>query len=353
MPTVFLSQALEGERLIHGPRQAATARTARRWETLAGLYAASLEACGCRVERVVRPEIYQTAAARQVLGVHAGDWHLAVKPIEHVRPFHGLPNVFVCDWPYPELSSRMLGGFPFFNQMRMLRMADAVMCCTEFTAQTLRGAGLERVLTLPPAIHCQTRPTPVLPGQRFLCAAEAGPLGPIIEGFAQAAAQRPDLRLVVCGDGLDAAAGEPFVTRADRSELESLLGEADFFLCGAAASGLSLPLVQAMLAGVPLVTALSSGTASLLPEGAAVPIATRRDTVGADDEPIGRFMPLTCHPPTAEGVRDAVLAAAGLDAASRARLAALARESAERRFGTPAFAAGLVELGDLLTPGAA
>ena len=312
MPTVFLSHLLGADRLAHGP--AAATPSAGPWDTLARLYAASLAACGCRVQPVVRPEIYQTAAARQVLGVQAGDWHLAVKPIEHVRPFHGLPNVFVCDWPLPELATSMRGGSPFSDHLRLLRLADAVLCCTEFTAATLRRAGLDRVLTLPPSIPPlpARRTTAGALQQRFLCAADAEALGRIIEGFSQAAARRPDLRLVVYGKASAPIGGEPSVSVADGQELASLLHESDFFL-HAAASGLSVPLAQAILAGAPLL-------ATLLPEA------------------------------TAEAVREAVLAAAELDAAARAQMAALARDAAERRFGMPAFAAGLAELDRLLAP---
>ena len=62
------------------------------------------------------------------------------------------------------------------------------------------------------------------------------------------------------------------------------------------------------------------------------------------DEPIARFLPLTSYVPTAAAVRDAVLAAAALDHATRSRMAMIGRENAERRFGSAAFKAGLSAL---------
>ena len=300
---------------------------ARGWEQLAALYTASLESCGYGAVSVLRPEIYQTEAARRVLGVEPADWHLAVKPIEHLRPFHGIPNVFVCDWPFPELTASTPGGSAFSDQKRMLQRAAAARASTPGTAAPVRSAGLARVRTFPPAITRPQQPRPAerAPGPRFLCA-DPGQASLVTQAFARAAAQRPGLDLVLYGPNDEPAADAS-------AEWQRLLSEADFFLCAAPATGLNLPLVQAMLAGVPLVTPLQSGTASLLPRQAAVPIE-------AQPGPSGSV--------TADAVRDAVLAAAELDAASRARMAACARDSAERRFSLAAFAAGLTELHRLL-----
>ena len=149
MPKVFLSHALDRERLLFGPRQPA-AGSAGAWDTLAASYAAGLTACGWRVQPVVRPEIYSTDAARTVLGVEPGDWHLAVKPVEHLRPFHGIPNVFVCDEPPPEPAQPSPGGSPFAG-LRLLRLAAAVLCPTAAAAEGVREAGIDRVVTIPPA----------------------------------------------------------------------------------------------------------------------------------------------------------------------------------------------------------
>ena len=326
MPKVFISHAQGGERLIFGPRQPPVGG-ARGWQQLAALYAASLEGCGYRAINVLRPEIYQTAAAREVLGVEPADWHLAVKPSEHLRPFHGVPNVFVCNCPFPQRPTTMPGGSALSDPVRLLQMADVVLCCTPFIADTLRSAGINRVLTLPPAILRPQgqRPDGRAPGLQFLCA-QPGPPSIVTQGFAQAAAQRPDLQLV-----LYEQKDEPAADAA--AELDRLLGETDFFLSAAPAAGLDLPLVRAMLAGVPLVTPLHSGMTGLLPREAAMAIETRPGTLGDT---------------TAHTVRDAVLAAAELDGLGRARMAAGARDSAERRFGPAAFAAGLTELHHML-----
>ena len=81
----------------------------------------------------------------------------------------------------------------------------------------------------------------------------------------------------------------------------------------------------------------------------ALPIAVERRDADAG-EPLASYLPLTIVQSTAAGVRDGVLAAAGLDPATRARMTAAAAEIAERRFGLPAFAAGLARLADMLPP---
>jgi glycosyltransferase involved in cell wall biosynthesis len=380
MPTVFVSDAILQERLVIRPGGSGPARDRDRdqdqdqdpggWKALSALYQASLAACGYRVVPIIRPEIYQTDHARAVLGVAPGDWHLAVKPIEHLRPFHGIPNVFVCDWPFAELSAAPRGYSPFFDQARLLGMADAVLCCTAATTQTLRAAGIERAVTLPPHIP---PPPPVPPpgtGGRFLCMVEADhlarQLGPMIAGFALAARTHGDISLVIgvqgagaeiladlrqrvaqAGAGLDERIA---VFGADgATAVAGLRAGADFLLCAAAVAGLHLPLAEAMLAGLPLVTTMTPGIASFLPQVAAVPIPTGRGTLDPEDEPIARFLPLTTHPPTAETIRDAVLAAVALDAAARSRMAAAA-QAAAAHFGLAAFRAGLGALGVIPVP---
>jgi len=320
----------------------------------------------------MRPEIYQADVARQVLGVNVGDWHLAVKPIEHLRPFHGIPNVFVCDWPFAELSGQPLGHSPFFDQVRLLRMADLVICCTDFTRDTLRTAGVERAITLPPHIpnaagqteQREASDTRLDQAQtcRFLSVVEANQksrqLATLLEGFADAVRCHHGLRLMICVHGADEAtlAGlrrhVALTTRVETTSVFASAGttiarlhaSADFFLCTNAAAGLDLPLIDAMLAGVPVVTTMEAGTASFVPAAAVVPIATECEKGDGDGEAIGLFMPLTSHPPSIASVRDAILAAASLDPAARSRLAIIGRANAERRFGLAAFREGLREL---------
>lgn len=371
MPRLYVSDAIAQERLANG--LSGSSAGSWGWKMLSALYQSSFAACGYRICPVVRPEIYQADVARKIVGVEAGDWHLAVKPIEHLRPFHGLFNAFVCDWPFPELAMGPHGDSPFYDQLRLLSVAEVIFCCTEFTTQTLRRAGIDKAITLPPVIESQT------PGERlhsrrsaFLSVVEqchlTRQLGHVIEGFGLAARQDQGLRLTIClqggdaqslsdlrqrvaqtGAGLGLALEETIVViNAGENAADLIWDSAEFFLCGDAAPGLCLPLAKAMLAGIPLVTTMTAGTASFLTAEAAVAIATEPQNPGAADEPIARFLDLTCHPPTASAVRDAVLTAAALDVGARAHLARTAKGIGQTKFGRVAFQSGLQRMSSVI-----
>ena len=347
MPKVFVSDAVDTERLAFaaGRQPGGGAR-----KNLSALYQASLNACGYTVQPVIRPEIFQTAAARRVVGVVQGDWHLAVRPIEQLRPFHGIANVFVCNWPFAELSRGSQGVSPFFDQVRLLGDADAVICCTESTAETLRRAGIGSAMVLPPYVPAAepTERSGRSGRQRWVTTAGLG-LARTVRGFLEARAVRRDLELVVSGplpgdrrDELAAMLGGSVpegVVSLLESDVADLLPTADWFVASGPAEALDPALVAAMRAGVPLVSALGD----LLSAECVVPMDVERREVDSG-EPLAGYLPLTVEQPTVATVRDAVLIAAGFDSAARLRLTRAAAEFAERRFGLPAFATGLARL---------
>ena len=360
MPTIFVSDAIAEERLLLGARPVSGGHASERWKALSALYQTSFTRCGFKLRHLVRPEIYQTEWARHAVGVDTGDWHLAVKPIEHLRPFHGIPNVFVCDWTFPTVSASRLGGFPFFDQVHLLGLADAVLCCTELTANTLRGAGLDRVVSLPPYVpsvrHVRTASSS---GQtRFLCVVETGQLDLVIEGFSQAASRRDDLHMTFYQRGNDPPSetrrrladvaslrNVSLVLQGNPVDLEGLLATADFFVRPTWFEGLNLAVIKAMQAGVPVLA--TAGGSSLAPE-ATVPIAAQTEVLDWTNEPIGRYMALSIDRPTVDSLCDAILAAADCSEEEKSRMAEAGRQAAEREFGLPAFQAGLTRLEALL-----
>jgi hypothetical protein len=108
-------------------------------------------------------------------------------------------------------------------------------------------------------------------------------------------------------------------------------------------------MIEAMFAGVPLVTTMNAGIGSFLTGEAATPIQTMPAAAPADLEPIAAHMHLTHNPPTPDGLRDAILSAATLDATVRSSMAAMCWEIAENNFGSAAFETGLQRLGELIT----
>ncbi|WP_459678161.1 glycosyltransferase family protein [Acidisoma sp. 7E03] len=368
MTTLFVSDAIVEERLnfyMTGPNAALSG-----WRKLSALYQQSFASCGLRVRSVIRPEIYHTEISHQLLGVEPGDWHLAVKPLEHLRPFHHLSNAFVCNWPFATLGSTLRGESPFFHQARLLGAADAIFCCTDFTTKTLHSAGVTHAFTLPPAI-----PTPKVAPYRasrrgptqFLSVLEPSHLDrqltSLIEGFGAAIAEK-DLRLTLYLQGAGPnslslleqhvarnwpASIRPYeefvaIIGGGAGEELDLYHEADFFLCAHSAPGLFLPLAEAALAGLPLVTTLTGGTASFLAPEAIIPITTTNHVLSAEEEMIARFVPLTAHPPAEGAVRAAVLTADALAEIDRRRIAKAGQELAQACFGDAAFRLSLQSL---------
>lgn len=374
MPTMFASASVREERMRGGARSVLPGRT--RWTALFHLYQAGFVAAGWRIRTVDRPEIYQAAAARELLGVMDGDWHLAVKPLGEIRPFHGLPNLFVCDWEYPALSAGRAPLAPFLDQAGLLNRADLVLCTNGFTESVVRGHGVARTIVLPPPVPAPAppdlaeqpdRPRRRTPGLAFLCILDADqlsrPLRPLLEGFAAARAAAPvPLRLLVRLEGAaqhdasplwDAAVAATGLDRVDGVHLSFapdpiddaaallLFAEADFFLSCSPAEGLPLPVIRAARAGLPVVATPVGGTETLLPPGCFVPITTETVAVPEAAEPLAAFMPLSWDLPRPGAVRDALLQAAALERPEAGRMAAAAASALRGAVGRDAFAAGV------------
>ena len=369
--TVFLSHAIGAERLPFGATPPPDSAARRRWRALAGLYRDSLAVCGIGVASVLRPEIYQTDLAREVLGARPRDWHLAVKPIEHLRPFHGIPNVWLCDWPHPALSTASAPGAPFLNHVRLLKHADAVACCTDRTTGMLRAAGVDRAVTVPPFVPA---PGPGMPARHrgpdapcmFLAAADNAEVArhaPLLRGFTQARAEHHALRLTVAVEGMDEAFGSrtlaalgiadpdgaiSFVPGPPGHAVARFQASTDFFLWDGTPGGLPLAAAEAALAGLPLVAVPSRDLD--LPAGCTVAVASTRVPLDEAEEPAARVMPLGWDAATVDGVRDALLVAATLPATVRADMARTCRDAVGRQFGLQAFRGGLDGLMRLLPP---
>ena len=377
MSRIFFSHVLGPARLPFAATPPADSLTSDHWEDLASSYRDGLLACGKQIVDVLRPEIYSTDIAKSSLGVLAQDWHLVVKPIEHIRPFHGMANVFVSDWPFALLSSRTGGISPFFHQLRLLNRATAVACCTEATTTALRAAGVSRAIHVPPLrLTRRTKTAPRFRSARATCtvvaSAEAKSLlrwhVPLIQGFASAWAQDSRLRLIVAVTGAElrpsttlraellVAAGieDPEGAILVRSMpvatgLPEWLVQADCFIWEGRPFGLPLPLIDAALAGLPLIVSEAAAAAVGLPSGTYIPLATRLHPVETIDEPVVQVLPLWHQAPDAEAVREAILMAASFDRKILAARAPCIQRAMHDYFGLEAFRSGLDRLTNYLS----
>ena len=99
----------------------------------------------------------------------------------------------------------------------------------------------------------------------------------VIDAFARARRARPDLGLVVVGDGLARGAVEQAAARAghvaligavdDRGELARLLASADLLVHGSGAETYGLAVAEAIVSGLTVVVPDSGGAADLAPRG--------------------------------------------------------------------------------------
>jgi glycosyltransferase involved in cell wall biosynthesis len=148
---VFISNAIDEEKLPFIPcDKIKFGKSHYSWKIVANLYSTGLEAAGLDTQRIIRPEIYQTKIAQKVFGLEHNDIHLAVKPIDHIRSFYGMKNIYVCGWEFPEFSDFPYESNPLFNQLAILKKADQIWCWSDFTRKNLEAYGINSALTMPP-----------------------------------------------------------------------------------------------------------------------------------------------------------------------------------------------------------
>ncbi|MFC7206851.1 hypothetical protein ACFQOZ_08735 [Comamonas endophytica] len=149
----FISNAIDEEKLpFISNEEMKFGRAHYSWKIVADLYSKGLEAADIETYRVIRPEIYQSKIAQETFGVRHDDNHLAVKPIEHIRPFYGMKNIFNSGWEFPQFSNESFNGNPLNNHINILKNADQIWCWSNFTRDNLKSYGIDTAITLPPPV---------------------------------------------------------------------------------------------------------------------------------------------------------------------------------------------------------
>lgn len=391
MRRVLISRAIGAQKLWHGERDIPMGRAHYSWNIVASAYQRGLASAGFQVQEVVRPEIYQAQEAAHQLFLTPDEVHLAVKPIEELRPMRFVRNFFVCGWEFPEFSDRAFSSNPFLNQLRVLRAADTVLCWTDFTAQNLRRCGLQQVATLPPPVErapatqvpaavclaldtrCAPGSEPVLTLTDFLHDQRDGvrfvsvlnpwdyrkEFGRMVREFAAAAEKDERLSLVVklVVDNVGTTVGNvneilrthyDLDCRCDRvvftaetmsaGELAALYERSHFYLSAASAEGMNLPVIESMLRGVVPVCTWNSAMSTYLDDSCSLEVECGAPVrLEGKGHALQDFLHVTASPPRLGGVERAVKQAAALSAASRAKLGRAAVERAENRFGLDTF----------------
>lgn len=100
----------------------------------------------------------------------------------------------------------------------------------------------------------------------------------MLDAFARVRVHRPDARLVIVGDGPERQRLEQRAAKADlkgsivmtgyRSNVRALLPAADLYASNSISEGVSITILEAMAAGLPVVATSVGGTPEVLPNGA-------------------------------------------------------------------------------------
>ena len=394
---VFVSNAIGEERLPsfnEGGRQIRYGAAHYSWKVIRSLYVHGLEkVSGLEVVDIVRPEIYQAPVARQLLGLDGDDLHIAIKPIEHIRPMYGVKNIFICGWEFPQLSNSSHGEGPFLNQVRILEHANQVWCWSNFTRDNLRKYGIDCAVTLPPPVNFAEDldrstildlPSMLLDSINFLDVATVQPLRKVLEkfegcrtfvsvlnpfdrrkqfqtmlkGFMAALERNPDLlllvKLVIDNDrttlvniqeiintlyGLSARCDRVIFVGETLSDVQvaSFIQLGDYYLCTSSTEGLNLPLIEAMGLGVVPVSARNSAMLDYLDEGNSIAMDCEERETGEHYHALSEFLVTTHFPPSVTAVCEAVSVAADLPEDTYQKYSRQAKREVYKRYGIDTF----------------
>jgi glycosyltransferase involved in cell wall biosynthesis len=397
--TVYISSLLDEERLPFQNPELIYGQAHYSWKLITKLYSEGLVRAKISSKAIVRPEIYQDPIARSVLGISSNDIHIAVKPVEHLRPYYGLNNLFVCGWEFPEFFTGNYGLSPFYDQLAVLRRADRILCWTDFTRNNLLAAGVKQAITLPPPIQptVSSDEAKVLAmSSVFLNSADISRkcdvvnfgqvmnrspknvflavLNPfdrrkridkLLEGARQARAAGNEFLLVVKlvidgkqttianinkilhsnygyrekSDSVVFCAGD-----LDDPSMAALRARSDFHLSAPSAEGLNLPLVESALQYIPVITTRNTAMASYLGHNDAVWIGCTPETADKSVNAFAKYSDFTHYPATPDAIATAICTALSLSVDERRTLAKRGHDAVKARFGQSRFESDFLTL---------
>jgi glycosyltransferase involved in cell wall biosynthesis len=399
MPRFLLSSAIDLEKLeIQNYDRISFGRAHYSWKIIARLYTAGLQHAGFQVKHVVRPEIYNTEIARKVAGVNADDIHICVKPVEHIRPFCNIKNVFISGWEFPELLDRSLEFNPLYNQKNILAKAESIWCWSSYTANNLIKNGLHQAVALPPPVLLQTTNStihsldsvpacsldtkidpnkiPVKPLSDFLKNSTApivflSILNPfdkrkqivrLIECFISAWEKNKEIVLVIklVIDNVHTTLGNiqeilqkhysyegvcknvVFISQnLSEPEMVSLYKSARFYLTAASTEGLNLPLIEAMSFGIVPVSPRHSAMIDYIEPCNALIIEHEVEYTGPGFHGYGDQLKTTHFPPVNASLITSILQAAKITETDYKKLSKNASQSVFKKYSLDAFSASL------------
>lgn len=389
----FLSVDIDKERIPFAvPSDIVLGKAHYSWKMIADLYERGLQAIGITTRRIAAPDIYQSPEARICANIAKDDIHIAVKPIEHIRPMFETRNFFMCGWEFPEFSTTCVGGAVGNNQIAVLNRAEQVLSWSSFTADNLRRYGISTAVPLPPPVVAlmdrNAEPIGNIMCARFDGASQADVkncpaseirnnyenvfftvLNPwdrrknlpgLINAFTRHAALHKDkksalvVKLVI--DNVDTKVQN--ISEILQSEhgvvlncpdiyfigenisdkqMSGLFLTFDFYVCASVAEGLNLPLIEAMSMNMVPISSAKTAMFDYITNQNAIVLPTDRSVAGPQISALGDDFSLTVFTPRFEALVKAFDKAATMSKEERAAKAANSRKTVEARYGLKRF----------------
>ena len=397
----FISNAIGEEKLpFISVEKMKFGRAHYSWKIVADLYDKGLSAANIEVLRVIRPEIYQSKISQNTFNLRHDDVHLAVKPIEHLRTFNGIKNIFISGWEFSEFSTTPYENNPLYNQIEILRHADQVWCWSEFTTRNLQSYGIKTAITMPPpvVIHkiadeksisnlntlsLNTYKRPEIADVRQLSEVlqeykdstiffsifnphdhrKQSPL--MMEAFIKALDKNPNILLIVklVIDNVDTTLGTmqtifrdifKYNGKSDKIifigetlsdyQIVSLMKLSKYYLCTSSTEGLNLPLIEAMSNGLVPVSSNATAMADYVNSDNAILIDTTQVETNGTYHFLHKHLVTTHFVPKIPSIVDAIIKASRMSLSEYKRLSDNAKQEVNRKYSLSSFVKNLTLL---------
>lgn len=393
---VFLSDRIGSEKnAIDGKPALVFGAANYSWKIVSNLYSSALKLVGNDIREIVRPEIFQTETARNLIDCAASDIHLAVKPIEHLRFMAGVRNFYVCGWEFPQFSISNNNVSPFLNQIKVLSSAEKILCWSNYTATNLKQHGLQANSVPPPVLaglphlvdisifeklryvrlnstgkgkdlafcdHAHLSELKNEGARVFLTVLNPFDLRKdlpnMLNGFTKFTREGGDAILVVklvIDNNHTTVRNINEILRShykinllndkiffagdalSSSELFALYQWTDFYICTSSAEGLNLPLIEAITAGAFPVSTFNSAMLDYLDDSSAIEISCERRKFYGQGHALAGYLDVDHFPTSSASVTTALQTAYSLSLETRISMAACAQKNISGKYSLSAF----------------
>lgn len=392
---VFISNYIEKEKIPNFREEQPFAYGAAHysWKIVANLYKYGFESANIDVLPIARPEIYQDIIAHDCINLRADDTHIAIKPVEHIRPFYGMRNIFISGWEFAEFSENEYNNNPFYNQINLLKGADEIWCWSNFTKRNLHTHGLKQAITMPPPVlrveedkteSINLIPTLSLNTTRLPTPEDVITLGEIftqhdkesrfltilnpfdkrkqivllLKSFSEALQHNPNIilivKLIIDNKGTTLGNIQEILSthyqyndisdkilfigeNLTNNQMRELMRNCTFYFCTSSAEGLNLPLIEAMSLGLIPISTDATAMGDYINKYNAIILPYEKTTTIGQYHAFSNNIQSTHYPPILESISQSLLYATSLTDTIKKELSFNAKKTVEDKYSVNAF----------------